>query len=192
MNGSKILTVSAHPDDWELGAGGTMRRLEREGSKIEHLIIGGGRGDEYDNQFDKLPLLHWVSIIEHCIDRIKPDIIFTHYEKDLNVDHRITYQAVITAARPMPDCCVREIYSFEVLSSTEWSFPTSFSPDVFWEIAHQDICYKTVIMDGKYKEELREFPHPRSVIGIKILAQYRGMQCGVEFAEAFKTVRRII
>ncbi len=131
----KILTVSAHPDDWELGMAGTIERLKREGCEIEHCILGKGRSDNFDNQFDKLSLLNWVVVVEGHINANKPDIIFTHYEKDLNIDHRITYQAVITAARPQPDCCVKEIYSFEVSSSTEWAFPTSFSPDVFYELS---------------------------------------------------------
>ena len=94
LNG-KILTISAHPDDWELGCGGTIERLKREGREVCHAVLGDGRG-------------------------------------------AITYKAVITAARPTPDCCVKEIYSFEVLSSTEWAFPTSFSPDVFVEITEKD------------------------------------------------------
>ena len=53
------------------------------------------------------------------------------FENDLNIDHQITYKAVITATRPMEDECVKEIYSFEILSSTEWNYPLSFSPNNF-------------------------------------------------------------
>ena len=187
----KVLVVAAHPDDEVLGCGGTVERLKREGNNVQHFILGGGRGDPLDNQFDKRPLLFWVKVVEHEIIRVKPDIIFTHYEKDLNIDHRITYQAVITAARPQPDCCVKEIYSFEIPSSTEWSFPTSFSPDVFYAIEQNDITHKQAIMCDTYKEEMRDSPHPRSEQGIYILARYRGMQVGCDYAEAFKTVRVI-
>lgn len=192
----KILTVSAHPDDWELGCFGTMTRLKSEedeymACKIEHLILGAGRGDNLDNQFDRLPLIHWVELVEDNIKSCYPDIIFTHYEEDLNIDHRITYQAVITATRPQPDCCVKEIYSFEILSSTEWAFPTSFSPDVFYGLTEGDIAKKWEILNSKYKNEMREWPHPRSYVGIGTLALYRGLQAGVKHAEAFKTVRVI-
>ena len=188
----KVLVVAAHPDDEVLGCGGTTERLKREGHEVDIVLLGAGRGCDYDNEFDKLSLLHWVQFIEKEINESVPDIIFTHYEKDLNIDHRITYQAVITAARPQPDCCVKEIYSFEVLSSTEWAFPTSFSPDVFWEIDRETLDNKQSVMSEKYKDELREIPHPRSTMGIYTLARFRGMQIGVEYAEAFKTVRRII
>lgn len=187
----KVLVVASHPDDEILGCGGTIERLKREGHEAENLILGKGRGDTLDNQFDKLPLLNWIVVIEGNIKAIKPDIIFTHYEKDLNIDHRITYQAVITAARPQPGCCVKEIYSFEVLSSTEWAFPTSFSPDVFYDITDY-ISIKEKTLMAHYEDEMREYPHPRSRMGIDVLASYRGMQCGCRYAEAFKTVRRIL
>jgi len=142
-----------------------------------------------DNRFDSIALLEIVKVIERRIEEIKPSIIFTHFKDDLNIDHRITYQAVITATRPMPGNTVKEIYSFEIPSSTEWAFPTSFSPDVFWDI-DSTLDQKIKALDC-YRDELRPYPHPRSVEGIEYLAGYRGMQCGCEYAEAFKTVRVI-
>ena len=188
----KYLIVASHPNDEVLGCGGTIERLKRENHKIDIWILGRGRNDPLDNQFDKEPLLFWVANIESAIECFKPDIIFTHYEKDLNIDHQITYRAVITAARPLPGQCVKEIYSFEIPSSTEWAFPPSFSPNVFWQISRDDLNKKKEMMVEKYLREIREWPHPRSQLGIETLAMYRGMQCGVEYAEAFKCARRII
>jgi len=76
-----------------------------------------------DNRFDSVDLLDIIKVISKVKEEVKPDIIFTHYEHDLNIDHQITYKAVITATRPMEDECVKEIYSFEILSSTEWNYP---------------------------------------------------------------------
>ncbi|NPA10880.1 MAG: PIG-L family deacetylase [Epsilonproteobacteria bacterium] len=140
-----------------------------------------------DNKFDTVALLEIVKSIEVYIDKIKPDIVFTHYENDLNVDHRVTYKAAITATRPMKGCSVKEIYSFEVLSSTEWNYPLSFSPDVFFDVSHT-IDDKIKAM-GYYKSELRDFPHPRSLYGIELNAKQWGMKVGVEYAEAFKCIR---
>ena len=140
-----------------------------------------------DNRFDTVALLDIVKEIEKIKSLIKPDIIFTHYENDLNIDHQITYKAVLTATRPMEHESVKELYSFEVLSSTEWNYPLSFFPDTFFDISNT-LELKTKAMQ-QYLSELREYPHPRSVEGIKLLAQTRGMNVGISFAEAFKTIR---
>lgn len=142
-----------------------------------------------DNRFDSIDLLDIIKIISRVKEEVQPDIIFTHYENDLNIDHKITYKAVITATRPMSNECVKEIYSFEVLSSTEWNYPLSFSPDVFFDI-EDFIDYKLEAMK-KYQSELCEFPHPRSLEGIKLNARYIGMRVGKEYAEAFKCIRII-
>ena len=88
-----------------------------------------------DNRFDTVPLLDIVKVIENVKNKLQPDIVLTNYENDLNIDHQITYKAVLTATRPMKEECVKELYSFEVLSSTEWNYPLSFSPDVFFDIS---------------------------------------------------------
>ena len=84
---------------------------------------------------------------------------------------------------------VKEIYSFEVPSSTEWYYPLSFSPDVFFDIT-ETLKYKLKAM-GFYQSELRKFPHPRSLENIKLNAEYWGVKVGVRYAEAFKNVRII-
>ena len=144
-------------------------------------------GNFPDNRFDSVPLLDIVKVIEKVKNELKPDIVFTHYKNDLNIDHQITYKAVLTATRPMKGECVKEIYSFEVLSSTEWNYPLSFSPDVFFDISdHME--YKKMAMQI-YKSELNDYPHPRSLEGIEISAKNWGLKVGYKYAEAFKTVR---
>ncbi|WP_121628217.1 PIG-L deacetylase family protein [Poseidonibacter antarcticus] len=142
-----------------------------------------------DNRFDSVDLLDIIKVISKVKDEVKPDIIFTHYEHDLNIDHQITYKAVVTATRPMSEECVKEIYSFEVLSSTEWNYPLSFSPDVFFDIS-DTIELKLKSME-KYTSELCQYPHPRSLEGIELNAKYQGMRVGKKHVEAFKSVRVI-
>ena len=142
-----------------------------------------------DNRFDSVDLLDIVKVISKVKEEIQPDIIFTHFENDLNIDHRITYQAVLTATRPMEDECVKEIYSFEILSSTEWNYPLSFSPDTYFDISNT-IDSKIEAMQ-KYTSELCEYPHPRSIEGIELNAKYQGMRVGKKYVEAFKSVRVI-
>jgi len=142
-----------------------------------------------DNRFDSVDLLDIVKVVSKVKDEIKPDIIFTHYKNDLNIDHRITYQAVLTATRPMKDECVKEIYSFEILSSTEWNYPLSFSPDTFYDV-NETIELKMKAMEA-YTSELCEYPHPRSLEGIELNAKYQGIRVGKRYVEAFKSVRVI-
>ena len=142
-----------------------------------------------DNRFDSVDLLDIVKAVSKVKEEVQPDIIFTHFENDLNIDHRITYQAVLTTTRPMKNECVKEIYSFEILSSTEWNYPLSFAPDTFFDISDTlNLKIKTM---SKYKSELCKYPHPRSLEGIELNAKYQGMRVGKKYVEAFKSIRVI-
>lgn len=143
-----------------------------------------------DNAFDSVPLLNIVKEIERVKKKVAPELVFTHQPYCLNIDHRITSQAVITATRPMENETVKKVYGFEVLSSSEWNFPLRFNPNVFFDIS-RTVNMKIEAMK-KYKGELRLFPHPRSCYGIWLNAQYWGMRCGVPFAEAFMLLREFL
>ena len=140
-----------------------------------------------DNRFDSVDLLDIVKVVSKVKEEVQPSIIFTHFENDLNIDHQITYKAVLTATRPMRGESVEEIYSFEILSSTEWNYPLSFSPDIFFDIS-ATIDSKLEAMK-EYQSELCEYPHPRSLEGIELNAKYHGMRVGKKYVEAFKTIR---
>lgn len=142
-----------------------------------------------DNRFDTVPILDIVKVIENIKKEVNPKIIFTHYKDDLNIDHNITYKAVLIATRPLNNETVKEIYSFEVLSSTEWNFNVTFNPNIFFSV-NETINIKENAM-SEYKSELREYPHPRSIDGIKLYAKIRGLQVGMKYAEAFECVRII-
>lgn len=144
-----------------------------------------------DNSLDTVSLLSVVKEVEKCLEKIKPDILYTHFENDLNIDHRIAFQAVLTASRSCNDNGPKEIYTFETLSSTEWQSNGGriFAPNFYINI--EDTIEKKIEAMKEYKNEIRQYPHPRSVEGIKILAQYRGLECGLKFAEAFCLVRSI-
>lgn len=142
-----------------------------------------------DNRFDKVPLLDIIKVIESVNSKIRPEMIYTHHRNDLNVDHRITYDAVLTACRPSGSCTVKEIYSFEIKSSSEWNYPSRFNPNYFVDIT-QTINKKLSALKY-YKSELKEYPHPRSMRGVKLNAEYWGMHAGVKYAEAFEAIRVI-
>lgn len=144
-----------------------------------------------DQRFDTVSFLDIVKKIENIIQTLRPEVIYTHSSRDLNLDHRITFEAVLTATRPTGDFLVKELYSFEVLSSTEWSFQKvngSFSPNFFEEISFLDISKKIESLKI-YEGEIRKFPHPRSEEAILSLAKTRGSSVGLNYAEAFELIR---
>ena len=146
-----------------------------------------------DNKFDTVPLLSIIKTIEKFIKEIKPDRIYTHHYGDLNIDHRITFDAVITACRPVKKENMRKILAFEVPSSTAWNAPAAnnyFMPNVFVDIS--DTIEKKIEAMRLYKTEIRDYPHPRSIEMIQALAKVRGGAAGMEMAEAFILIRELI
>jgi LmbE family N-acetylglucosaminyl deacetylase len=144
-----------------------------------------------DNRLDSLPLIEVIQRLEPIISKLQPNIIYTHHHGDLNVDHRITHQAVLTACRPMPGTHVQAIYAFEVMSSTEWATPIAepFVPNHYVDISDQ-LNTKIAALQA-YQLEMREAPHSRSLEHVTHLAHHRGHTVGVAAAEAFLTVRTV-
>ena len=143
-----------------------------------------------DNRFDTVPLLDAVKIIEELVERLRPRVIYTHHGGDLNIDHMVVHRAVLTATWPVAGCPVREIYAFEVPSSTEWAwgqFQSAFRPNVFADISA--MLETKVQALTLYESEARPFLHPRSPEALRAIARRWGSAVGAEVAEAFELVR---
>ena len=141
-----------------------------------------------DNQMDELPLLHVVQKLEQVTSHLQPEIIYTHHSGDLNIDHRICHEAVLTCFRPQPSSSLKQILCFEVNSSTEWRFNRNaqFCPNHFVDISDY-VDNKTALLNI-YQQEMREFPHTRSIQAVMDLATVRGTTIGFAAAEAFEVV----
>lgn len=148
--------------------------------------------DYADNRMDTVALLDITKTVEELIARHCPDTILTHHMGDLNIDHRLTHQAVVTACRPQLGHPVKTILCFEVPSSTEWQLPGSalaFTPNWFVDIT--DTLERKLVALNAYANELRDWPHPRSKKGVEALATWRGATVGVNAAEAFMLGRQL-
>ena len=144
---NNILVLAAHPDDETLGCGATLSKLASEGNRISLLTFTDGVGSRNtgeegrntkvekvaeilgiqhfsvgnfpDNAMDTVPLL---SICKHIEEHVKeqPDLIFTHFSGDLNIDHQIVTRAALTVFRPQSGF-KNAIYAYHVPSSTDYN-----------------------------------------------------------------------
>lgn len=148
-------------------------------------------GDFPDNRMDTVPLLDIVQRVEAFLGEAEPETLFTHHQGDLNIDHRITARAVLTACRPLPGASWRRLYGCEVLSSSEYAAPENrFRPNSYVgiESALDQKCRAL----AAYADEVRAWPHPRSPQAVRHQAALRGSECGLGAAEAFCLLRQIV
>ena len=130
-------------------------------------------------------------IIE-CFKKYKPDVVYTHYEYDLNIDHYHTFFSTFVACRPNNDYNIKKLLSFEVPSSTDWAIKDKnkiFCPNYFVDIKPFMKSKKKLL--SCYKNEIKKTPHSRSLKNIESLSNYRGGIVGLENAEAF-VVNKIV
>jgi LmbE family N-acetylglucosaminyl deacetylase len=172
--------------------GDALKRL-RKCSEKAGKILGVkdiNFNDFPDNSFDRVPFLKIVKYVEKEILRVTPRIIYTHFYADLNLDHCLTFEAALTAARPAGQKNISGLFCFETISSTEWQAPAperSFNPNLFEDIERFIGKKKAALRE--YKSEIRAYPHPRSPEGLEVVARYWGLKSGLAMAEPFWTVR---
>ena len=140
-------------------------------------------------RLDKEPIIEIAKIIEKEISDYKPTTVLTHSSNDVHNDHKIIYTAVVQATRPV-GTIVKNLLSFEILSSTEWNYIEVFKPNIFVDVT-STINAKINAMHC-YSSEQPKYPHPRSDQVIMSLASMRGSQSGVEYAEGFKIIRSFL
>jgi LmbE family N-acetylglucosaminyl deacetylase len=167
---------------------------KRKAAAHEALKILGAEALDFldfpDNRLDSVPLLDIVQKIESMIAQFSPEIVYTHHHGDLNIDHAVVHRATMTACRPLPGSRIKEVYAYEVLSATDWSLGNSlFSPNVFVNIG--EFWDKKADALMCYVDEMRSFPHTRSLESLDFLSRHRGATMGLERAEAFSTIRML-
>jgi len=172
------------PDDEVVELAGELRRAAEIIGATPHQL------NLPDNRFDQWDMLDVAQAVERVKAEVDPDLVFTHHGGDMNVDHRVTANATLTAFRPVPGERPVTLLAFETLSSTEWN-PAGppFAPN-WYEDAAPGLERKVAAMDA-YRHELREWPHPRSLEGIRTLARRHGMTVGLDAAEAFMLLRHV-
>jgi len=137
-------------------------------------------------EMDTVPLLKIIKSIEKIISELQSSIIFTHHYNDISIDHKLTYEATITAARPLPHSTVSSIFSFELLGDTYWRKPSKFNPNMFVDITNEiDLKMQAL---NVYEKEIRPPPHIRNEETIRAIAKRWGGISGFYYAEPFEII----
>ena len=141
-----------------------------------------------DNKLDKYPLLDLIKVIEKAKKKIKPDIVYTHYFRDLNVDHKAVSMATITEFRPLKNEKCNEILFFEIPSSTDYS-PHEFVPNYFVEISKNWKLKKKALL--AYGSEIKNQKTSRDLKSLESFYKYRGNSVGLKMCESFLIYRKL-
>ena len=130
--------------------------------------------------------------IEEQYDTFIPDIVYTCHFGDNNQDHRAIFDAVRVVTRQAQKAPPSKVLIYETPSSTEQSPPllsSAFMPNYFVNIEY--FLNQQVLALQCYRNEIKDYPHPRSIEGLKAYAQFRGIQSGFKYAEAFMVMKDV-
>ena len=185
-----ILTdgVTSRHDRVELQAECARRACDTLG--VKRLVLVGLP----DQRLDTLCQLDVITPIESAIEEFEPEVVLTHFPGDVNEDHRIVSRATMVATRPQAGSSVRRVGVFEIPSSTDWAPPvlgSVFTPNLFVDVS-ETLDTKLAAMDAytdAHVNEMRDFPHPRSVEGLTAYARRHGAVSGMLAAEPFMLLR---
>ncbi len=211
-----VLVFAPHNDDELLGAGGTIRRLVKEGyavtvcevtsgpssvtlqaeAKAAHRVLGVAREVFLELpacRLDEMPKTEMNREFCRVLAETEPETVLIPHYGDMHLDHRWVAEAAMVAVRPLEAPFVRKVLAYETLSETEWNAPSvgnAFLPNVWVDISGE--LEDKIRAMTCYASQLHDFPHPRSLEAIRALAAYRGSTTGVRAAEAFMLIRGIV
>lgn len=206
----KALVLVAHADDESLGAGGLIPKLVKADWEVSVVFLSDGilkvRGEIQDNRndarracevlgvgeptflgyedqkFDQYPIADMADSVASL--NFGPDLIITHVETDLNLDHRLVLNISKIIGRPKKKPI--SILGCEIPNTSFWNaiqFPANYYVDISEELSIKIEAF------SQYKNELMPYPHPWSTKALRILAEYHGMQSGYKYAEAYQLIR---
>lgn len=197
-----ILAIGAHPDDIEIGCGGTLIKYAKAGHKVHLFILSyGSFGGDPDvrcaEQFKAAKIIGAKSVtwgnlmdteivnnreliikMDEMICKVSPDIVFLNYYQDVHQDHRAAALAGISATR-----YIKEVLYYEV--------PTThhFEPDVFVDI--EDVLKKKLDTLKAHASQVKKTRVKNQTIleSARSCANFRGFQGRVKYAEGFMALR---
>lgn len=216
---TKILVICAHPDDESLGLGGTIIKHTQKGDDVRILIFCDGESAREsssdkilkrekqalratnilgansikflkypDEKLDAVSMLELVQKIEKFTKTWNPEVVYTHFWGDVNQDHKKLFEATIIYSRSTPTTKIKRLICYETPSSTDWGIE-SFVPNLF--ITIDNVLKKKLSAISQYKQEIQNYPHPRSIEAITNRSKFWGSKVGRKNVEAFVSIREI-
>lgn len=199
-----ILAIGAHPDDIEIGAGGTLLSLaeSQPGLRVHYLVFTGTRerhrearmaagefltGAESSIRLCELPEGRlpavWSQVkdtMEDLAASFRPDVILAPHSADAHQDHRIIAEIVPTVFRD-------QLYLGYEIPKWDGDFirPTMYVP-MSPEVARRKVellhkCFPS--------QSNRDWWNDEVFLG---LARLRGMESRTRYAEAFACTKAVL
>lgn len=218
----RILIVAPHPDDETLGAGGAIANYAQAGHEVTVLTVAGHRPPLYSEEAYQLtvteagkahamlgvansvflnlaattlglmPTHELNGKIGAVVEQVRPHVLLCPYP-DRHVDHRIIFDSVLVASRPVrAGAGIEMLAAYETLSETHWNAPhiePAFTPTWVMNVTEQmEVKLRALAC---YESQIPPFPGPRSVEAVRALAIFRGTQAGFGYGEGFHVIRMV-
>lgn len=200
FSSKSFLVVGAHPDDIELGCGGFIIKIKDSGGKVYGMTMTRGergtakqgkREEEMTRSGNYMELDElWIydfpdtelqtvvaemkDALEEKIRETGANVVVTHADMDIHSDHRAVFEATKVAARNM------SIFCYEDVSTTG-----DFVPNYFVDVSGY-IEDKLKLISFHKSQGKKTYMDPEVIKG---RAAHRGLQSGVQYAEAFMIYR---
>lgn len=201
-----ILAIGSHPDDIEIGCGGTLIKYAKRGHKVFLLLItkgekGGDLEIRYREQLKAADIIgatdvFWagfkdtelldkgnemIHMLERYIESTKPNFIFVNFYEDTHQDHRAVNRAVLSATR-----YVKNVLFYEVPTTN------NFTPQIFVDIS-ECLDEKIQALEAHESQVMKTNIEDLSIVELaRSSANFRGIQGRVKYAEAFCPLRLFI
>jgi LmbE family N-acetylglucosaminyl deacetylase len=207
----KVVCVGAHPDDPESGCGGTLARYAELGHQITIIYLTRGERGDWTKSPDEVAAIRTREAESACkvigakpvfagqIDAVtevnssriqsfvnivsseEPDIVFTHWPVDTNLDHQVAGILTFRTYMLLPGRF--QLYFFEVMTGRQ---TIAFTPTDYVDITPTREKKKAALFMHKSQkaEEVIYKQHH------EIMEVFRGREAGVATAEAFVRLAR--
>jgi LmbE family N-acetylglucosaminyl deacetylase len=199
---TRVLAFGAHPDDLEVGAGGLLARLARQGAYVLAAVVSlpsriversaeaaagakllgcrlallnPGRASRVED----LPMHQLVAQMDTLVGDVRPDLVITHSMQDLHWDHGLVHRATVSSLRRWPCDLLAYVSSYEMNAQAGTRMNAQCFADVTTTIDRK------VEAIAAHASQLAKM----DLQSTRDLARAMGRLAGVEYAEAYEVLR---